>query len=95
MSSQDATTKVLKALADDIRLGVVRKLAATPDSAAKSCDLVSSCASFLELSQPTMSHHLAKLVDAGVLVEEKHGVSKRYQLDREYLAGLGIDASKL
>lgn len=95
MTSQDVTTKVLKALADDIRLGVVRKLATLPDDASQSCDLVSSCASFLELSQPTMSHHLAKLVDAGVIVEEKQGVSKRYRLNRQYLAGLGIDVSKL
>ena len=95
MTSHDATTRVLKALADDIRLGMVRKLAAQPGDASRSCDLVSSCASFLNLSQPTMSHHLAKLVDAGVIVEEKAGVSKRYQLDRQYLASLGIDVSKL
>lgn len=95
MTSQDATTQVLKALADDIRLGVVRRLATCPEDASQSCDLVSSCASFLKLSQPTMSHHLAKLVDAGVIVEEKSGVSKRYQLDREYLASHGIDVSKL
>lgn len=95
MSSHDATTRVLKALADDIRLSAVRKLAAAPDGASQSCDLVSSCAEFLKLSQPTMSHHLTKLVDAGVVAEEKQGVSKRYVLNRKYLASLGIDVNKL
>ncbi len=95
MTSPDATTRVLKALADDIRLGLVRKLAAQPEETLRGCDLVSSCASFLRLAQPTMSHHLAKLVDAGVLVEDKRGTSKQYRLDRAYLLSLGIDVSKL
>lgn len=95
MSSQKSTTKVLRALADDIRLGMVRKLAACPDDTLPGCELVASCPSFEQLSQPTMSHHLAKLVDAGVVSEQKQGVSKNYLLDRSYLLSLGIDVNKL
>lgn len=95
MVSHDSTTRVLRALADDIRLGMVRKLAACPDDTSSSCDLVTSCASFLTLAQPTISHHLAKLTEAGVIRETKQGTSKQYTLDRAYLTSLGIDVSKL
>ncbi len=92
--NQQQTVDVLKALADETRLGIVRKLAAQ-DEPVSSCDIVGSCASFLRLSQPAMSHHFGKLVDAGVLLEEKSGTSKRYRLDVAKLASIGVDATKL
>lgn len=91
---QRQTIAVLKALADDIRLGIVRKLAVQAESVS-SCDIVSSCATFLELSQPAMSHHFSRLVEAGVLIEEKQGTSKKYRLDTELLGSIGVDVSKL
>ncbi len=88
------TIEVLKALADDIRLGIVRKLAAK-DEPVPGCDIVRSCASFLKLSQPAMSHHFNKLVDAGVLLEEKDGTSKQYRVDKARLIAMGVDVDKL
>ena len=88
------TIDVLKALADETRLSLVRKLAAQAEPIA-SCDLVSSCASLMKLSQPAMSHHFTNLVDADVLREEKHGTAKQYALNHELLASVGIDISKL
>lgn len=81
------TLDLLRALADQTRLDIVRRLA-EEDSA--SCSSVSTCSS---LSQPAMSHHFAKLVDAGVLLETKEGKEKFYQLNRELLHAHGIDPS--
>lgn len=88
------TTLVLKALADDTRLSIVRKLA-EQKCPTNSCDLVQSCASFLQLSQPAMSHHFSKLVDAGVVIESKKGTQKIYELNDDVLRSIGIDATKL
>ena len=82
------TIEVLKALADETRIGIVRKLAAE-QSPVSGCDIVQSCASRMALSQPAMSHHFGKLVDAGVVVESKLGTSK------QYLASIGVDVTKL
>ncbi len=86
--------EVLKALADDTRLRITKKIAAA-DTPVASCDLVVSCASFLRLSQPAMSHHFTKLVEAGVLQERKQGTKKFYCLNRSLLRRIGIDISKL
>ena len=45
------------------------------------CELIPS----LGLSQPTVSHHLKKLVQAGLLTREQRGVWAFYSLDREGL----------
>lgn len=90
---QSQTVEMLKALADDTRLSIVRRVAqgtcAVPGS-----DIVESCEDVC-LSQPAMSHHFSKLVSAGVLREEKQGTSKVYRLNTEALARVGIDATKL
>ena len=88
------TEIILKALADDVRLDIVRHLATKNESVA-SHDVVSSCSTALQLSQPTLSHHLAKLVAGGILSEQKRGKQKFYRLNREQLQAVGIDATKL
>jgi len=85
------TTTILKALADQTRLDIVRTLVRDHDDTA-SCAEVSGCSS---LSQPAMSHHLKKLVDAGVISEKKHGTQKIYELNTEFLNSVGIDPKKL
>lgn len=91
---QDTTVAVLRALGDEIRLGMVRALAREHHTVS-SCDIVSSCTSLTKLSQPTISHHFHKLVEAGVLVESKKGTAKRYRLDRALLKSVGINIKKL
>ena len=91
---QKQSVEILKALGDEVRLSIVKKLAASGE-AVSSCDIVESCASFLSLSQPTMSHHFGKLVDAGVLLEKKQGTKKVYQLNSALLDSIGVDVSKL
>lgn len=92
----ERTTSVamFKALADATRLSIVRKLAQT-DENLLSCDIIRSCATFHSLSQPAMSHHFNKLVDAGILHEEKRGTQKVYSLNRGALANAGINITKL
>lgn len=89
-----SSTEILKSLADDTRLSVVRHLTLRQGEVAAR-DITSDCALALKLSQPTMSHHFAKLVASGVLRERKDGVEKYYQLDTGLLAQHGIDATKL
>lgn len=87
----DNTVNIFKALADKTRLDIVRNIASRPKDTA-SCHEVSSCSS---LSQPAMSHHFKKLVDAGVLLEKKSGTEKIYELNHELFANLGINPDKL
>ena len=96
MSSQakQHSVKVLKALADEARLGIVKHIANQP-GVVPSCDVVSSCANLLEMSQPTMSHHFKRLVDAGVLLVEKHKTENFYRLNRSLCEAYGIDVTKL
>ena len=59
----------LKALADPIRLRLVSIVATAPTGEVCACDLPDA----LDRSQPTVSHHLSMLVDAGVLEREQRG----------------------
>lgn len=88
------SVELLKALGDETRLALVKKLA-IENAPVPSCEVVSSCASFLRLSQPAMSHHFTKLVEAGVLQEEKQGTQKLYKVNHELLDRFGIDINKL
>jgi len=59
--------QVLKALADPVRLRLLDIVASCGEACA--CDLTEPVAK----SQPTVSHHLSVLVDAGVLTREQRG----------------------
>ena len=78
MPATDAEPLVLvfKALADPVRLRLLRLVADSPDTTACACHLPAA----LGISQPTLSHHLKKLVDAGLLVREQRGRWAHYQL---------------
>ena len=88
------TSKIFKALADEVRLTIVRCLAKN-EQPVKSCDVVKSCASISLLSQPAMSHHFKKLTDAGVVTVKKQGTENVYQLNRQSLIEAGINADKI
>lgn len=64
------------ALADPVRLRIVSMLSASPDGSACGCDLEGP----LGLSQPTVSHHLKVLREAGVVEGEKRGRWVHYRL---------------
>ncbi len=66
----------LKALADPARLRILSMVAAHEDAEACVCDLTDP----LGLSQPTVSHHLKVLVDAGYLTRSKRGTWAYFRL---------------
>lgn len=73
---------VLKALADPMRLRLLSHLAA------RGCDCVCSCnfTDELGISQPTVSHHMKKLVDAGLITREQRGKWAHYSVVPEAFA---------
>jgi len=74
----------LKALADPARLRLLSMLLAAPGQEACTCDLVEP----LGLSQPTVSHHLKVLAEAGIVESEKRGRWTWYRVQPLALAAL-------
>ena len=72
----EALAGVLKAIAEPTRLRLLSLVAAHAGGEACVCDLTSP----VGLSQPTVSHHLRVLVDAGLLTRDKRGVWAYYAL---------------
>jgi ArsR family transcriptional regulator, arsenate/arsenite/antimonite-responsive transcriptional repressor len=56
-------------LSDPARLRLLSMVASSPDGEVCACDLVEPSGK----SQPTVSHHLAVLVEAGLITREKRG----------------------
>lgn len=77
--------EALKVLADPARLRLLSMIAAAEGGEACACDLTEP----LGRSQPTVSHHLSVLVDAGFLTREKRGRWAWFRLERERLQALG------
>jgi ArsR family transcriptional regulator, arsenate/arsenite/antimonite-responsive transcriptional repressor len=67
---------ILKALADPTRLRLVSMVAAHEGGEACVCDLTHP----LGLTQPTISHHLKILMDAGIFTRQKRGKWAYYAL---------------
>ena len=81
----DPDVRFLRALADPTRLAIVRELAAANEVCA--CDFTTCCT----VGQPTVSHHLRVLREAGVVTSERRGTWIYYRLDpraAERLAGI-------
>jgi ArsR family transcriptional regulator, arsenate/arsenite/antimonite-responsive transcriptional repressor len=71
-----ATASLFKALADPHRVRILNLLATSPDPVCV-CDLQA----LLGLAQPTVSHHLKKLVTAGLLTRTRRGTWAYYALE--------------
>jgi ArsR family transcriptional regulator len=74
----EATADLFRALADPARVRVLNILA-TSEEPVCVCNLIEP----LGLSQPTVSHHLKKLVDAGLLDREQRGKWAYFSLKRD------------
>jgi ArsR family transcriptional regulator len=70
---------VLKALADPVRLRLVSMIASAADGEVCACDLPDA----VGRSQPTVSHHLSYLVDAGLVLREQRGRWAWFRVDRD------------
>jgi ArsR family transcriptional regulator len=75
-SQADSLARILKALAEPTRLRLVSMVAAHEGGEACVCDLTGP----LGLTQPTISHHLKVLVDAGIFTRDKRGKWAFYAL---------------
>lgn len=69
LTEAEDAAKVLKTLADPTRLQILSIIAAAPDSSACACHLPE----IVGKSQPTVSHHLRQLTEAGVIEREQRG----------------------
>ena len=88
MRSTDPDVMLLSALADPVRLSIVRQLADSADVCA--CDFTECCT----VSQPTISHHLKVLREAGVVISERQGTNIMYSLSLDFRSRWsGIGAS--
>jgi ArsR family transcriptional regulator, arsenate/arsenite/antimonite-responsive transcriptional repressor len=76
---------LLKALGDPVRLRLMSLVASHPGGEVCVCDLTSA----FDLSQPTISHHMKVLHEAGLVDREKRGVWVYYRARTEALASLG------
>ena len=84
--SNDPHIQLLSALADPTRMEIVRELAGSAEVCA--CDFTSCC----DVSQPTVSHHLRVLRDAGVVTSERRGNWVFYRLAPNLQERLGAIA---
>jgi ArsR family transcriptional regulator len=76
----------LRVLADPARLQLLSLIAAGPEGEACVCNLTEP----LGLSQPTVSHHLKVLQDAGLVEREQRGRWAFYRLLPEFLGDLSL-----
>jgi ArsR family transcriptional regulator, arsenate/arsenite/antimonite-responsive transcriptional repressor len=84
----EATAGLFKTLAEPHRVRIVNLLATSPDPVCV-CEFTEP----LGLSQPTVSHHLKKLVEAGLLEREQRGTWAYYSLNRDALGRLAAVAN--
>ena len=82
-----ATAELFRALGDPARVRIVNVLA-TSDEPVCVCELIEP----LGLSQPTVSHHLKKLLDAGLLEREQRGRWAYFSLKRDAVEKLAAVA---
>lgn len=79
ISAEDALglAQRLKALGDPTRIRLVSILLSQPGREACTCEL----APCVELSEPTVSHHLKQLLDVGLVSKERRGLNVYYRLE--------------
>jgi ArsR family transcriptional regulator len=69
-------SRLLKALADPVRLRLLSMIGASSGGEVCVCDLTDA----FELTQPTISHHLKVLREAGLIASERRGTWVYYRL---------------
>ena len=89
-SDQERLVAAFKALADPTRLEILRLVAAQAGPVCV-CDIVDR----FDLAQPTISHHLKVLREAGWLAASKVGIWAFYELDPDGPAALAHAAALL
>lgn len=76
VDAAERLARVFKALGDPTRVRLLSLIAAHADGEACVCDLTDP----VGLSQPTVSHHLKQLVEAGLITREQRGKWAYYRV---------------
>ncbi|MGL5818596.1 MAG: ArsR/SmtB family transcription factor [Phycicoccus sp.] len=79
----DAAASMFKALGDPVRLRIFSMIASAPGGELCVCDVLG-----VGVSQPTVSHHLKKLREAGLLTSRKEATWVHYRVAPEVLAAM-------
>ena len=77
----DFYEKMFNALADKIRLKILNQISQSSNKSLCVCDLEY----LLYIKQSKLSYHLKKLVDANVLIAEKHGTWNYYKINEQQI----------
>ncbi|HDJ7601759.1 TPA: winged helix-turn-helix transcriptional regulator, partial [Staphylococcus aureus] len=77
----DFYEKMFNALADKIRLKILNQISQSSNKSLCVCDLEE----LLDIKQSKLSYHLKKLVDANVLIAEKHGTWNYYKINEQQI----------
>jgi len=85
MEQAEQVAPLMKALADPVRLRLMSLVASHEDGEACMCDLTDA----FELSQPTITHHMKVLHEAGLVDRDKRGVWVYYRVRPQALAAIG------
>ena len=80
----ESLARALRVLADPARLRILSLIQAQPDGEACVCHLTEP----LGLTQPTVSHHMRVLLDAGLVAREQRGSWAYFSVISEQLASL-------
>lgn len=80
----DAVARVFKALADPVRVRLLSLIGSRAGGEACVCELTGE----FEVSNPTISHHLKVLREAGLVVSERRRSWVYYRVVPEALAGM-------
>jgi ArsR family transcriptional regulator, arsenate/arsenite/antimonite-responsive transcriptional repressor len=86
MEQAEQVAPLLKALADPVRLRLLSLVASREGGEACVCDLNEA----FDLSQPTISHHMKVLHEAGLVDRDKRGVWVYYRIRPQALTSLGV-----
>jgi ArsR family transcriptional regulator, arsenate/arsenite/antimonite-responsive transcriptional repressor len=85
LEAAERLAHIFKALGDPTRVRLLSLIAATEGGEACICDLTAP----VGLSQPTVSHHMKLLVDAGLVTREQRGKWAFYTVVEDALTSLG------
>ncbi|WP_180522269.1 ArsR/SmtB family transcription factor [Staphylococcus haemolyticus] len=77
----DFYENMFNALADKIRLKILNQISKSFNKSLCVCDLEE----LLDIKQSKLSYHLKKLVDANVLIAEKHGTWNYYKINEQQI----------
>ncbi len=91
-NNEDNIVKIAKALSDKARIRILKEIAAKGSISCGDAEKV------VDLSQPTVSHHIKILVDAGLLNAEKNGRHIKISVNKKILDDFNLllsDAIKL